>query len=201
MNVCSSTHLYHYLFNSEPDALRSFYDTVVRPLSDFPNSERWKQLEAHLPGFYEQLYQLIGYPVLQTPYTNSGVFITPIDFRKLPDTYLHKKPRFDIPIDRIDPGQAVLTYVLDDERISLPFSSENLESSAELWDEALVRAWFGVDNTKVFFYVPQVAVYQGRIQVSQANYIESVSQRIVDRGFSHQLNRIDHIFGWQVVSQ
>jgi hypothetical protein len=55
--------------------------------------------------------------------------------------------------------------VLVEERISRPYTPENLKATAELWDEDRVRKWFGIDNTKVFFYVQQVAAYQGVIDV------------------------------------
>jgi hypothetical protein len=168
--VCSPTHLFHYMFNPDQDALDSFLQNGIRPLSDFPESERWKQLEEHMPGFYEDLYKMMAEPLLQKPYPNSGIFITPIDFRLLPGTYLNDKPRFRIPFERIDPEMTVITYVLDDERVVLPFAFENLENIVSLWDEELVRRWFAVDKTKVFFYVPQVASYQGQIMVFQEDF-------------------------------
>jgi len=158
------------MFNPNQDSVDSFLQNGIRPLSDFPESERWKELEEHMPGFYKNLYKMMAEPVLKKPYSNSGVFITPIDFRLLPDTYLYAKPRFRIPVERIDPEMTVISYVIDDERIILPFSAENRQRVADLWDEKLVRRWFGVDNTKVFFYVPQVAVYQGQISVTQDDY-------------------------------
>lgn len=170
--ICSITHLFHYLFNPNEDALDSFLTNGIRPLSDFPDSERWKQLQEHRPGFYEALYEMFAAPVLQKPYPNSGVFITPIDFRLLPGTYLHDKPRFNIPVERIDPAWTILTYVINEERISLPFGPEALQKTAELWDEAMIREWFGKDNTRMFFYVPQVGVYQGRIEVKREDYQE-----------------------------
>lgn len=170
MRVCSTTHLYHYFFEPEAGALDSILEDGIRPLSDFPASERWRQLEEHIPGFYRNVYELIAAPVLDQPYANSGIFITPIDFRLLPGVYLHDKPRFNIPIGQIDPSQAVLTYVLDDQRISLPFSAEHLEETAAIWDGDLVATWFGIDPTKVFFHVPQVAAYQGRIDVTSSDF-------------------------------
>lgn len=169
-SVCSSTHLFHYLINPDMREVESFIRDGIRPLSDFPESERWQALEKEMPNFYLNLYNAIAKPVLLREYENSGVFITPIDFRRLPGTYLHESARFVIPIDRLDPTFTVLTYVIKDERITLPFSAGNLEETAGLWDEVMVRKWFGIDQTKVFFYVPQVAAYQGRIPVSAADY-------------------------------
>jgi len=34
----------------------------------------------------------------------------------------------------------------------------------------MVRKWFGIDQTKVFFYVPQIAAYQGRIDVTMEDH-------------------------------
>jgi hypothetical protein len=168
--VCSTRHLYHYLFSPTDDAVESFLKHGVRPLSDFPESPRWKQLQEHMPGFYENLYKMMAEPILQKPYVNSGVFITPINFRLLPGTYLHNKPRFNIPTGRIDPEWAVMTYVVNEERVSLPFGPDALQKAADLWDEAMVREWFGKDNTKMFFYVPQVATYQPYIPVEAGDY-------------------------------
>lgn len=173
MRVCSTTHLYHYFFEPEAGALDSILQDGIRPLSDFPDSERWRRLEEHIPGFYRGVYELVAAPVLEQPYANSGIFITPIDFRLLPGTNLHDKSRFVIPIERIDPSQAVLTYVLDEERVNLPLTAEHLEETATRWDADLVTTWFGIDPTKVFFYVPQVAAYQGRVDVTASDY-ESV---------------------------
>lgn len=168
--VCSTTHVFHYTFNPGMDHLESFLAQGIRPLSDFPDSERWKQLEEHMPGFYENLYRMIAEPVLQKAYPNSGIYVTPIDFRRLHGTFLHDKARFEIPLDRLDPEWTVVTYVEDDERISLPFSPDVMQAVADEWDEDRVRNWFGRDHTKVFFYVPQVAAFQGVIPVSKADY-------------------------------
>lgn len=168
--VCSTARLYHYLFNPAPEMLASFLEHGIRPLSDFPDSPRWQQIQEHMPGFFENLYQTFAAPVLKKTYANSGVFVTPIDFRLLPGTYLHQKPRFNLPLERFDPEWTVVTYVLDGERVSLPFNRETLQKVAELWDEGMVRQWFGLDNTKVFFYVPQVATYQGKIVVEAGDY-------------------------------
>lgn len=168
--VCSSDYLFHYLMNPEHEDFLSFYRNDLRPLSDFPDSQRWKQVQEHMPGFYEQLYRMIAEPILQKPYLYSGIFVTPIDFRLLPGSYLEAKARFRFPINRIDSDLAVITYVLDDQRVTLPFSQDNLAKTAELWDGEMITKWFGVDKTKVFFYVPQVAVYQPSIQVEEADF-------------------------------
>jgi len=168
--VCSTTHLFHYMFNPKQESLDSFLQNGIRPLSDFPDSQRWIELEEQMPGFYENLYKMMAEPVLKKPYSNSGIFITPIDFRLLPGTYLHDKPRFRIPVKRLDPEMTVITYILDDERIVLPFAAEHLENIASTWDEKMVRRWFAVDQTKVFFYVPQVAAYQGKIEIQKDDF-------------------------------
>ena len=168
--VCSTTHLYHYLINPSMDDVNSFLENGIRPLSDFPESERWQELEREMLGFYKNLYNQIARPVLLRPYPNSGIFVTPIDFRALPGTYLYEKPRFTIPYDRLDPSWVVVTYVLDDERLSFPFDPETMALAAAVWDDAMVRNWFAKDPTKMFFYVPQAAVYQGRIEVSIDDY-------------------------------
>ena len=123
-----------------------------------------------MPGFYRNLYGMIAEPVLGRPYENSGVFVTPIDFRVITGTYLSDKPRYRIPIDRIVGADAVITYVIDDERVNLSFGHESLERTSGIWDEAMIRDWFGRDQTKVFFYVPQVATYQGRIVVGPDDF-------------------------------
>jgi hypothetical protein len=45
--VCSTTHLFHYLFNESSEVLDSILKDGLRPLSDFPDSERWKQIKAY----------------------------------------------------------------------------------------------------------------------------------------------------------
>lgn len=160
MLVCSTDYLYHYTFNYEGDKTEEIIEQGLRPLSDFPDGDRWKQLEAQIPDFYKNLYAMLAEPILRKPYDNSGVFVTPIDFYKIEGTYLSDKPRFVIPIARIDPKLAIVTYVIDDERVSLPFSQDNLHAIRELWTKDLVSQWFARDKHKVFFYVPQVATYQ-----------------------------------------
>lgn len=160
MRVCSTSHVYHALLNPEFDKVEAILQNGLRPLSDFPDSARWQQLERHMPGFYENLYAGIAQPVLQKPYSNSGIFVTPIDFQKLPASFMKDKTRIQIPVSRLDPEYSVLTYILDGERISLPLTAKNLQHTADLWDADMVNTWFAVDQTKIFYYVPQIAVYQ-----------------------------------------
>ena len=170
MRACSTTHLFHYFFSDDASARVDMERDGLRPLSDFPDSDRWREIAAHVPGFYRNLHGLIAEPVLGRPYENSGVFVTPIDFRVVTGEYLSDKPRYRIPIDRIDASLAVITYVIDDERVSLPFSPEALLDTSDIWDVERVRTWFGRDETKVFFYVPQVATYQGRIDIGPDDF-------------------------------
>jgi hypothetical protein len=167
-DVISQTHLFHYAVARDSD-----FDAILReglrPLSDFPESERWRQIEEHAPGFFERLYSLVAEPVLRVPYERSGIFLTPIDFRLLPGSLLHERARILIPVERIDAGSAVLTWDRDDGRVSLPFGPATLERARREWDAAAVESWFGRDKTRLFFHVPQVAAYQPRIDVSAAD--------------------------------
>jgi hypothetical protein len=171
MRVCSSDTLYHYLFNPEAQVVASILENGLRPLSDFPESSRWKQIQSAYPGFFEWLYGEFAEPVLKKPYTNSGIFLSPIDFRRMPDSLMYDKLRINIPLERIDPQWAALSYVIDEQRRSYPINAETLEATAEFWTEDRVARWFGVDNTRLFFYVPQVVTYQeGGIQVAEGDF-------------------------------
>lgn len=170
MQACSTTHLFHYFFSDEASTRADIERDGLRPLSDFPDSERWREIEAHMPGFYRNLYGMMAQPVLRRPYENSGVFITPVDFRVVTGTHLHDKPRFRIPIDRIVAADTIVTYVIGDERRSLPFSAEILAETAAIWNEDMIRTWFGRDETKLFFHVPQVATYQGSTFVEPGDF-------------------------------
>lgn len=159
MNVCSTDRLFHYLLGGE-EVLDSILERGLLPLSAFPESERWQQIEQVRPGFYQWIYETFAEPVVRKPYTNSGVFLTPIDFRLLPDTSLYKVARIVIPLSTIECSTSGLTYELDGQRVVLPLSASTLEEAARLWPEGMVRTWFGRDRTRLFFHVPQVAVYQ-----------------------------------------
>jgi hypothetical protein len=160
MQICSTEYVFHTILNPELALVQSLLEKGLRPLSDFPDSERWQQIQAYQPDFFEALYGMIAEPVIGLPYSNSGIFVSPIDFRLLPDSIMYDKTRIRIPLDRIDPATAALTYVLDDQRVSLPLTEDNLIRTAEIWTEELVRTWFARDQSKIFFYVPQIAVYQ-----------------------------------------
>ena len=165
--VVSTDTLYHYFLNPDDALVSSILENGLRPLSDFPDSERWRELEAQMPGFYERLYQMIGQPVLGRPYHNSGVFLTPIDFRRMPDHFMARLDRIRVPLQRLDRSSSALTYVVDEQRLSLPLSQQTLREAAVIWTAQMVREWFARDRSKIFFYVPQVAAYQaGGIPVS-----------------------------------
>ncbi len=160
MQVCSTQYLYHTLLNSEFEKVAPILKNGLRPLSDFPNSDRWQQIEKYMPGFYKNLYDQVAQPILKKPYSNSGIFVSPIDFQKLPSSLMYNKIRFRIPVARLDPTCCVITYELNNERVSLSLSLENLEKTANIWDAEMVQTWFAKDKTKMFYYVPQVAIYQ-----------------------------------------
>ena len=160
MRVCSTTHVYHALLNAEFETIDPILKNGLRPLSDFPESARWQELEKMMPGFYQNLYDSIAKPVLNKPYTNSGIFVTPIDFQKALNPLMSNKTRICIPVTRLDPEFSVITYVLDEQRTTLPLTAENMEKTAQLWDNDMVQTWFAKDRSKMFFYVPQIAVYQ-----------------------------------------
>jgi len=119
MHICSTEYVYHALLNPEFDKIEAICKDGLHPLSDFPESDRWKQLEQAMPGFYKNLYEGVAQPVIKKPYSNSGIFVTTIDFQKLPNSFLNNKTRIKIPIEKLDPNYCVLTYVINEERISL----------------------------------------------------------------------------------
>jgi hypothetical protein len=169
--VCSTTHVFHYMFNQQADTVESMLKHGIRPLSDFPESERWQEIQHHMPNFFEKLYEMIAEPIIQKPYGDSGIFVTPIDFYELPNTYLHDKERIAIPIERIDSKWAAATYIVDEERQTFALNQQVLQDIAELWREDWVREWFGKDQTKVFFYVPQIVTYQANgIPITEADF-------------------------------
>jgi len=157
--VCSTERLYHYLLGDGTD-LTAILEQGLLPLSSRPDSARWQELEAWRPGFYQQVFEDFARPVLNVPYTNSGVFLTPIDFRSMPTARLRDRPRFAIPLDAVDLTTTTVTYVLDGRRVVRALSRDALEETAAIWSEERVRTWFAKDSSMMFFYVPQVAAYQ-----------------------------------------
>lgn len=162
MRVLSTTHLFHYALEANSD-LAAVAAEGLRPLSDFPESDRWRQIEQEAPGFFERLYEMLGEPHLDRPYERSGVFLTPVDFRQLPGSLLHERPRIRVPVERIEASLAVVTWELAGRRATRPFGREALEEAAQTWTPDLVAQWFGRDRTRLFFHVPQVATYQQRV--------------------------------------
>jgi len=130
--VCSADVLYHYLCDDSSRLIASILKTGLRPLSDFPESERRRQIERHLPGIFETLYHEFAEPTIDKPYVNSGVFLTPIDFRQIPDSIMARKPRFRIPLGRLDPAWSAVTYEHDGRRVSRPLSSDVLRDVSAL---------------------------------------------------------------------
>lgn len=173
--VCSTQFLYHYMLNSSKELVDSIFIHGLRPLSYFPESERWIEIQNTLPGFFEWVYELMAKPIIQKPYQNSGIFLSPIDFRKLPDSLLSKKGRFSIPLDEVNPEWSSLSYELDGERVRLPLAKEMLEQTSQIWNKSMVEDWFGVDPNRLFYYVPQVVTYQpGGIPVKHKHYQPSL---------------------------
>ncbi len=161
--VCRVDTLYHYLMGGD-ESLPGILDKGLLPASAFPESERWQRFES----FYRSLYAQWAEPLLG-PFRNSGVYFTPIDFRLLPGTYLHRRTRIAVPLSEIPPEQAVLTYELDGRRTVVPLTAEALEEAAALWTADLVRAWYARNPNMSFYYVPQVAVFpDGGIAVHTA---------------------------------
>jgi putative acetyltransferase len=158
--VCSPDFAFHVLLNPQEGLIASILNSGLRPLSDFPDSQRWQTIQAHLPGIFEQLYNELAYPIIQKPYLNSGVFVSPIDFRHLPDSFMYRKTRIKIPMARIDPNFASLTYILNDRRVTLRLTRENLQATSSLWSATMIREWFARDQSRMFYFVPQIAIYQ-----------------------------------------
>lgn len=175
--VCRTDILFHYLFRPAPEVHASILEHGLRPLSDFPDSERWQAIQEARPDFFEWVYDYMAASVIKKPYVNSGVFVTPIDFRLMPDTFLSDKPRFALPLARFEPEWSCIAYELHDERISLPLNGQSMQAVADLWTADLVREWFARDNTRVFFHVPQVVTYQPEgVPVRPEDYEEFIAE-------------------------
>lgn len=159
--VLAIDRLFHYVLQPHDGLVDEIVRNGLRPLSDLPTSDRWVALQRHRPGFFEDLYDAWARPVLGRPYPGrSGIFLTPIDFRRLPGIWLADRPRVAVPLDLIDRSWSCLTYGGDCPRTTLPLSPETLEEAAAYWSADRVRRWFGRDSTKLFYDVPQVVTYQ-----------------------------------------
>lgn len=161
--------LYHYFF-AEPDdeEINRIFKEGLVPLSAQPDrADRLAEIEHHYPGHFEHLYNAWAEPVLKQPYPGStGVFATPIDFRQVAGSILENAPRLQIPLARIDPDYAIITYE-DPDRISLPLNSQNLQLIADSWPAERVTRSFGRDPERLFYYVPQIVTYQPQpVQIS-----------------------------------
>lgn len=168
MPVCSTTHLYHYMLGGETH-LDSILAGGLQPASAFPESERWKQTES----LYRNLYAALMEPVLKRPFTNSGVFLSPVDFRAIPGHKMARLGRIAVPVGAIEPAEAAISWVQDEQRVVLPFSPQALQEAAAIWPAEMVEAWFGKNPNMLFFYVPQVATFQtGGIPV-RPEWVES----------------------------
>lgn len=163
--------LFHYVLNPEIGIAPEIIRDGLRPLSDFPESERWQAVNRAMPGFFEDLYREWAEPVLGRPYPGrSGGFLTPIDFRLLPASPLADRTRIVVPLGRIDPSWSCLKYAGDLPRTSLRLNSETLTTAAHQWPAEAVLKWFGLDRTKMFLHVPQVVTYQpGGVGVAAAD--------------------------------
>ncbi len=174
--VIVTDRLFHYFFRPQEleTSLQDILENGIQPLSARPDSERWKQIQAHRPGFFEMIYDLAARPVIGRPYSNSGVFLTPIDFRPMAALstsagYMARLPRLAVPLSAIHPATAAVFYCGEDERAhSYPLNQEALRLLAEEWPATRIASLFGRDQSRMFFYVPQVAVYQeGGVRVGR----------------------------------
>lgn len=154
--------LYHYFFTDPSEEIvASICEKGLRPLSAQPDrAARLAEIERWSPGHFERLYHDWAEPILRHPYNGvTGVFLTPIDFRHLAGSLLETATRVAVPLDRIDPRHAVLTYQ-SDRRVSLPLSRTNLERTRADWPDTRINEHFGIDPERVFYLVPQAVSYQ-----------------------------------------
>ncbi|MHB8757552.1 MAG: hypothetical protein ACYC6V_06025 [Bacillota bacterium] len=172
--------LYHYFFR--PEELETALDDILAngllPLSARPDSERWKLIQQYRPGFYELLYEGFARPIVGRPYSNSGVFLTPIDFRRMiglsaEADRMATLPRLAVPLAAIDLATAAAGYVdLDDQPHPYPLNEDTLRQLAAEWPAERIASLYGRDRSKMFYHVPQVAVYQDDGVKVKAEWLE-----------------------------
>ena len=171
MRVCRTDVLFHYFLDGDDSVLARVLSDGLQPLSWFPDSEKWQAIERAAPGVFEELYDELARPVVQREYMHSGIFLTPVDFCPMPSFALARAPRFAVPVGRLDPALASLTFIHDGRRECLLLTSESLERTAALWTEDEVRTWFARRTDRMFWFVPQVAYYpDGPLMVSEADF-------------------------------
>lgn len=170
MKVCQTDRLYHYLLNGE-ESIDAILAEGLLPLSALPNDPRWVSVAEYFPNLFESLYTLFAKPILIDPYRNSGIFLTPIDFRAMPDQPLSNCRRIAVPVTAMDLTMATITYEWAAKRVVLALSPTSLAQVRDLWTDDLVQDWFGRDQHRLFFFVPQVVTYQGNIPI-QRSWVE-----------------------------
>jgi len=160
--VCRTDLLFHYLLKSAPESVHSILRSGLHPLSRLV-CERLGRVQEDTErtlSFYERIYQSHVEPVLGRPFPHSGVFLTPIDFRLVPSSFLAQRGRFRIPLRAVDPSWTVVSYEWKGRRVVERFSRDALGEASRLWTRKRVEEQFGRDPTMLFYYVPQVATYQ-----------------------------------------
>jgi hypothetical protein len=184
--VCSTTRLYHYFLNPST-AIDSVLVQGLVPLSQQKITARgrarvraWVDRTLRLYFMRRLLLRHVKAHLGQKP-TNSGLFLTPIDFRLIPGSLLEGRTRVAVPVEAIEAAQAGIIWVEDEQRIIRPLSPEALEEAAQKWPASAVQEWFNKNPRMMFFYVPQVMTFQGRLTVDQA-WIEPGDQQAPSAG-------------------
>ncbi|MDA8346865.1 MAG: hypothetical protein M0Z66_15595 [Thermaerobacter sp.] len=124
-----------------------------------------------MPDVYPWLYRELAEPILGVAYRHSGIFLTPIDFRCWAEHKMKGVPRIAVPIEAVPPDLSVVTDVWDGERRRWRISPEVVSRLGAYWDEQTVDTWFGYHPDRLFWFVPQVAVYAERLPV-RAEWVE-----------------------------
>ena len=159
--IFSTQYVYFYLQNDD------LYDTEsiilrgrLRTTGVWPRERDALVTQSASQDFYRTLYDVIGKPVIEKPYAGSGVFLSPIDFRRLNESRYRGAARFAIPISRLDHEWSVLTYMWNRERIITDLTSTTLLKTQSLWTAATISRWTGVDAHTNLDRTPLIAAYQ-----------------------------------------